>query len=134
MKKTLIFLFAIFAILAIVGCSSNVPAAKPVDSNPPNDNQVVQAKMENGLQSATLSWGKLNYQPSTIRVKQGVMFKLTADTDKLQGCYSSIVIPEFNVDKAFTKNDDSVEFMPDKKGSFNFACGMGMGRGTLIVE
>ena len=29
---------------------------------------------------------------------------------------------------------DYVEFTPTKKGTFGFACSMGMGTGTLIVE
>ena len=132
MKKTILFCMFLIVALFIAGCKTSPHVIST--SKTLNDNEVMEAKMENGVQTATLSWGQLNYQPSTIKLKEGVKARITADTDRLQGCYASIVIPEFNVDKAFTKNDNTVEFMPDKKGTFNFACGMGMGRGTLVVE
>ena len=131
MKKINLFVGLLILVLFIAGCGSNTP---PVDSGNGIENTVEQAKMENGMQFATLSWGKLNYNPSTIKLKEGVKTRITADTERLTGCYSSIVIPEFGVQKTFTEAVNSVEFMPDKKGTYNFGCSMGMGKGTIIVE
>ena len=60
--------------------------------------------------------------------------KIVADTDRLQGCFRSISIPELGIQKSFTEQDNSLEFMPDKKGTYAFGCAMGMGRGTLVIE
>ena len=119
-------------VLFIAGCGSN--ASPPVDSGNSIESSTEQAKIENGMQFATLSWGKLNYAPSTIKLKEGIKARITADTERLTGCYSSIVIPEFGVQKTFTEADNTVEFMPDKKGTYNFGCSMGMGKGTIVVE
>ena len=132
MKKTNLIIGLFILVLFIVGCAPNV--APPDDNRNIAEVSIEQAKMENGMQVATLSWGTLNYKPSTIKLKEGVKTRIIADTERLTGCYSSIVIPEFGVEKTFTETNNTVEFMPDKKGTFNFGCSMGMGKGTIIVE
>ena len=131
MKKITVYFGILIVVLLVAGCKSN---AAPSDSENSIENSVEQAKMENGMQVATLSWGKLNYAPSTIKLKEGIKTRITADTERLVGCYSSIVIPELGVQKTFTEADNTVEFMPNKKGTFNFGCSMGMGKGIIVVE
>ena len=94
----------------------------------------LEAQMVNGVQQVTLSWGKLNYNPQEIVVKKDIPVKITADLDRLRGCFRSFNIKEFGVSKQFNEKDASVEFTPNKVGDFHFSCAMGMGDGTLHVK
>ena len=94
----------------------------------------VEAKMINGIQEVTLSWGKLNYNPEIILVKKDIPVKITADTDRLQGCFRSLNIKNLAVSKSFTEKDNILTFTPRLSGDFGFSCAMGMGRGILRVQ
>lgn len=137
----------VLTVLVIAGCSKS-PAKNPAAqeapqgaaSSQPSSQQVtgaasvVEAKLVNGVQEATLSWGKLNYNPETIKAKKGVPLRITADMQRLSGCFQSFRIADLGVTKAFTENDNVIEFTPQKSGTFTFGCSMGMGAGKLIVE
>ncbi|MEK6942861.1 MAG: cupredoxin domain-containing protein [Nanoarchaeota archaeon] len=123
MKKTaLLFFLAIF----ITACSSNAPIS-PQSSNS-------EAKIVDGMQAITLSWGKFNYEPATMKFKLGVPARIYGDLTRLQGCFRSFEIPELGVSTVFSQRKNYVDFMPDQEGRFTFACSMGMGSGTIIVE
>ena len=94
----------------------------------------VEAKMNNGVQEAELSWGKFNYNPQEITVKKGIPVHILGDTERLQGCFRSLEIKELGVSKTFTENDKILEFTPEKTGNYRFSCAMGMGTGTLHVQ
>ncbi len=70
-------------------------------------------------------------EPSTV--KKGTKVRLEADISKIPGCAKSIVIPAFNIRKSLSSNDQTIEFTPDKAGTFNLACTMNMYHGTLTV-
>lgn len=87
----------------------------------------------NEIQKITLGIKNYNYYPNTITVKEGIPVRISLDKS-VTGCYRSFTIREFGVAKVLRTPEDYVEFIPDKKGTFTFACSMGMGRGKLIVE
>ena len=74
-----------------------------------------------------------NYYPQTVKVKANQPVRIYLDKS-VAGCYRSFTIRDFGVVKYLETEKDYVEFTPNKKGSFRFACSMGMGTGTLIVE
>lgn len=84
-------------------------------------------------QKITLSYKNGNYYPNTITVKENEPVEITLDSS-VGGCYRSFVINEFGVRKRSASPNDKITFTPDKKGTFRFACSMGMGTGTLIVK
>jgi len=86
------------------------------------DTQKVIISMKNG-----------NYYPNTITVKANQPVEITLDSS-VGGCYRSFVIPQFGVNKNSQNSGDKITFTPTEKGTFQFRCGMGMGRGILIVE
>jgi len=92
-----------------------------------------EAKVVNGVQEVTLGWGKFNYNPEVISVKKGMPVRITADLDRLGGCFRSLNIPDLGVSKQFTESDTVLEFTPQKTGTFTFSCAMGMGSGKLQV-
>ena len=80
-----------------------------------------------------LSWGKFNYAPDVINARVGVPLRIRADLKRITGCYRSFRVPELGVSGYFSPDHATIEFTPQKAGTFVFTCSMGMGRGTLIV-
>lgn len=75
------------------------------------------------------------YSPSRISVEVGKPVRLIFDRQEDDPCSEQVLIPEFRIQKdlpAFRQT--AIEFTPDKSGEFLFTCGMGMYRGTLIVQ
>lgn len=99
----------------------------------PNAPAAATAKIVNGIQEVTLGWGKFNYAPEIITVKKDMPVRITADIQRLSGCFRSLNIPELGVSKQFTESDTVLEFTPQKTGTFTFSCAMGMGSGKLQV-
>ncbi|MFA6489398.1 MAG: cupredoxin domain-containing protein [Candidatus Micrarchaeia archaeon] len=92
------------------------------------------AAVNNGAQEVQLTVQGGNYMPNPIRVKVGVPVRITVDTNSVVGCASGIVMPEFGVRKNVRAGDNVIEFTPEKSGTFQFSCSMGMYRGTIVVE
>ena len=100
--------------------------------NPINGNTL--AVVTNGAQVVKLSVQGTTYYPNPIRVKIGIPVQLVADVNNMPECSKSIVIPEFGVTKSVSTGDNIIEFTPNKSGTFQFSCSMGMYRGQIIVE
>ena len=84
-------------------------------------------------QKIVLSFKNGNYYPNTVTVKAGQPVSISLDSS-VQGCYRSFTVREFGISKYLASPSDSVTFTPTKPGTYRFACSMGMGTGTLIVE
>ncbi len=85
------------------------------------------------VQNVVLGIKNYNYFPNTINVKVGMPVRISLD-NSVVGCYRSFTIRELGISKNLQSPNDYVEFTPSKKGNYRFACSMGMGHGTLIVE
>ena len=88
-----------------------------------------------GVQEITLTLDRttLNYRPDPITVKAGVPVRITVDTDSVRGCTSAIVMPAFGIQKRAVPGDNVIEFTPEKPGTYQFSCAMGMSQGTIVV-
>ncbi len=86
-----------------------------------------------GVQKVVLSTKNLNYYPSEIKVKAGEPVSITLDKS-VQGCLRSFTIKELGVSEYSSNPSKTIDFTPNKKGTFTFACSMGMGYGKIIVE
>ncbi len=96
--------------------------------------RVSAAEQREGVQEVQISV-KGGYSPNLIRVREGVPLRLVFDRQEAGDCSSRVVFPDFQVSKslpAFAKT--AVEFVPDRRGEFEFACGMNMVHGRLLVE
>lgn len=131
MKNSTLYLGAILVLVVVAGyfvfSSGTVETTGNVVSNSPSVNPSGE------IQNVVLSIKNYNYYPQEIRVKEGVPVRISLDKSVV-GCYRSFTLREFGVAKNLPTPQDYVEFTPNKKGSFRFACSMGMGTGTLIVE
>jgi len=124
-KKT-IFAVIIISILLIGGffLFNN----KLINGNVINDNPD-----SSDIQKITLSFKNYNYYPNTITVKEGIPVEIKLD-NSVGGCYRAFSIKSLGVSKYSSNPSDTIKFTPNKKGSFEFACSMRMGYGTIIVE
>ncbi|MBI4116361.1 cupredoxin domain-containing protein [Candidatus Pacearchaeota archaeon] len=85
------------------------------------------------VQKVVIGMKNLNYYPNTIKVNANQPVRISLDSS-VTGCLRSFTIRDFGIAKYLKTPDDYVEFTPTKKGTFRFACSMGMGTGTLVVE
>ncbi len=93
-----------------------------------------QAEVKGNVQEIRITV-KGGYSPNVIRVKEGVPLKLIFDRQEASDCSDRVVFPDFQASKSLAPfATTTLEFTPNKSGSFGFACGMNMLHGTLIVE
>ncbi|MBM2826536.1 MAG: copper-translocating P-type ATPase [Dehalococcoidia bacterium] len=96
--------------------------------------QARQAQVRAGIQEIKITV-KGGYSPDIIRVQVGVPLRLLFDRQEASDCTSRVAFPDFQVSKSLAAfATTTVEFTPDKLGTFGFACGMNMLHGTIIVE
>ena len=93
-----------------------------------------QAEVKGNVQEIRITV-KGGYSPDVIRVKEGVPLRLVFDRQEASDCSDRVVFPDFQASKSLAAfGTTTLEFTPDKSGSFGFACGINMLHGTLIVE
>jgi plastocyanin domain-containing protein len=87
-----------------------------------------------GIQEATVRV-EGGYDPAIIEVDAGRPVRLTFDRRETNPCSEEVVLSAFNIRRelpAFAKT--VIEFTPHAPGRYDFACGMGMLHGTLVVK
>ncbi len=94
---------------------------------------VVNSGSGGDVQKITLSMKNRNYYPNTITVKAGQPVSITLD-DSVQGCLRGLNIRDLEVQGYSQNPSQTIDFTPTQKGTFRFACPMGMGYGNLIVK
>src|SRR5437667_6427024 len=86
------------------------------------------------LQEVTLTV-KGGYSPDLVRVRHGAPLRIVFDRQESGECTSRVVFPDFALNRSLpAMAKTTVEFTPDKTGKFDFACGMNMVHGSLVVE
>jgi len=126
MKKNTLYVIGIIFIVAVAGffaLSSNDNGSGNVTDTPPQGeaNEVV------------IGMKNYNYYPNAINVKYGETVRISLD-NSVGGCFRDFVIKDFGIREYLATPSDYVEFVADKKGTFTFACSMGMGVGKIVVE
>src|SRR5262245_7224581 len=75
------------------------------------------------------------YRPDVIRVRQGVPLELVFDRQESGECTSRVVFPALRESAALPAYQrTTVRLQPIEPGVVNFACGMNMVHGKLVVE
>lgn len=113
----------IFSFTGLVNGNENVN--KEIKKSYINTNEIQNVKL-------SMQGWEYKLEPSTL--KEGVHVKLEVDMDNVRGCMRDIVINEFGVRKFVNENDNIIEFVPTKSGTFSIVCSMNMGRGSFSVE
>ncbi|MEP6688489.1 MAG: cupredoxin domain-containing protein [Gemmatimonadales bacterium] len=74
------------------------------------------------------------YAPAVIRVRAGSPVRLDFHRDETNPCTEEVVIPDFGIRTYLPAHRTTpVSFTP-AAGTYEFTCGMGMVRGTIIAE
>lgn len=94
-----------------------------------------KTRLPGKAQSATVTLTDKGYQPRSLKLRRGIPARVTFIRKIEETCGKAIAIPQYNIRRELPLNEPVVlEFTPNKAGEFNFTCGMGMLRGTLIVQ
>lgn len=74
------------------------------------------------------------FKPDSINVKAGKPVEITFDT-KHKGCAAVVVFKDLKLKKELKDGTKTTfTFTPKKAGTYSFACGMGMYKGSVIVK
>jgi len=75
------------------------------------------------------------YKPDTIYGEVGVPIKLRFIREDLSHCAATVVFPDFSISQEIDTNTPTmITIHPEKAGTFNFGCPMGMYQGKLIIN
>lgn len=75
------------------------------------------------------------YSPSRVRLRAGEPARLVFDRREDSSCSEEVVIPDLAIRRFLPAHQrTTVELPPQRPGTYEFACGMGMLRGSLVVE
>ncbi len=129
MKNSIILLLILLSIIGI-GTFLYISSDQSVNNEPGNISPTVES---GNVQKITLGMKNYNYYPNIITVKEGLPVEITLDSSVI-GCYRSFTINDFGVRAYSSSPDQKITFTPTKKGTFRFACSMGMGIGTIVVD
>lgn len=75
------------------------------------------------------------YSPETVVLKQGVPAVLNFTRQDPSSCLDRVVFPDFGVNRALPKGEtEAIKIDTGKAGEYEWACGMDMFHGKLIIK
>ncbi len=94
-----------------------------------------RAKPKTRIQKVTVALTEEGYEPTTFKLRRGIPAQITFIRKVSATCGTQVVIPEYDIKRALPLNEPVIlEFTPNRSGKFRFSCGMGMFRGSLVVQ
>lgn len=99
-----------------------------------HEQKAAAAKVNNGRQEAKVVVHG-GYTPATIILKKGVPADINFDMRDSTACLSHVVFDKLGVNADLTKKPvTSIKIPTGKKAEYDFACGMNMFHGKVIVK
>jgi plastocyanin domain-containing protein len=87
-----------------------------------------------GLQQAVIRV-EGGYSPSRVRIRAGSPARLVFDRREDSSCSEELVIPDLGIRRFLPAHQRTgIDLAAPRPGTYEFTCGMGMLRGTLVVE
>ena len=87
-----------------------------------------------GAQEVTITV-RGGYDPANVRVRKGAPVRLVFDRQETSSCSEEVVFPDFGIKRFLPAHQKTtIEFTPERAGTYDFTCGMSMLRGKLTVE
>jgi plastocyanin len=127
------------------GASSGVAAASPLGSAPGagapaaggccgGGGPVIskQAAVAGGIQKIAVDLSSGSYNPSEIVLKAGVPAEITFGQSS--GCTAQVQSQDLGFSEDLSGGPKTVKLPALKAGTYNFACGMNMVSGTIVVK
>ena len=87
------------------------------------------------VQTARVMVSEKGYEPARVTLRAGVPARITFVRTTNATCGTEVTIPSLSLRRALPLNQPvDVEFTPQKAGDVDFVCGMGMLKGTIVVQ
>lgn len=94
----------------------------------------VRAAEAGGVQALTVTVAG-GYSPAVVEVERGRPVRLTFDRREDNPCSEEVVLGAWGLRRFLPAHQTTtVEFTPAEAGRFEYTCGMGMLRGTIVVR
>lgn len=75
------------------------------------------------------------YSPATVILKKGIPAQVSFDMKDSTACLSHVVFEQLGINKDLTKQKiTTIDIPTDKDQTFNYACGMDMFHGKIIIK
>jgi plastocyanin domain-containing protein len=75
------------------------------------------------------------YSPARVRIRAGAQARLVFDRREESSCSEEVVIPDLGVRRFLPAHQRTgIDIAAQRPGTYEFTCGMGMLRGSLVVE
>ncbi len=113
---------------AIAGSAASV---QEVASGKAGDYYV--ASIKGGVQEVEAALERSRYPYILVQKGIPVKFNIKAEDKNINGCNNAVVFPEFGIERELKAGDNIFEFTPEKTGTFNYTCWMGMIYGRIKV-
>ena len=95
----------------------------------------LRAKTRPRVQKFTVKITERGFEPVSLTLRRGVQARITFLRTTDQTCAKEIVLRDFGIRRDLPLSQPVVVTLtPNKKGEFDFTCGMNMMRGKLIVQ
>lgn len=93
-----------------------------------------QADLANGRQEGQVVV-KGGYEPEVLYLKQGVPAEVTFKMEDMTSCLSRVVFSSLGVEEDLSKEKQAkIQIPTDKAGEIDYACGMDMFHGKIVVK
>ena len=86
-----------------------------------------------GYQTINMDVVAGGYSPDVFVLKAGVPVKWVINGKEVTGCNGTIIVPAYNLNFRVAQGEQTINFTPEKTGTIDWSCGMGMIRGQFIV-
>lgn len=93
-----------------------------------------QPKQDQNVQTAKVVITAKGFEPSSISLRPNVPAQITFLREINETCATSVVIPDYKIDKALPLNQPVVIELTPKTGEIAFTCGMKMYRGKIVAK
>lgn len=93
-----------------------------------------QADLANGRQEGQVVV-KGGYEPEVLYLKQGVPAEVTFKMEDMTSCLSRVVFSSLGVEEDLSKEKQAkIQIPTDKAGEIDYACGMDMFHGKIVIK
>lgn len=113
--------------------ASAASLAEEIQTENTSVSEPVVAVINGDLQDVSITLTDNGYQ--SFIVQRGVPVRLTVNASQsvLNSCNRRVVFPEFDSEMKLKSGTNVIEFTPNKSGTFDYSCWMGMIQSSVVV-
>lgn len=137
MSTRLIPTLTLVLVFFLTACGESTETPTPQEQPTAQEQPALsKATIENGVQVIEITIGPTGYEPEALELQKDIparlVFTRTTDTT----CATEIHSPDLGIEKTPMPLNEPVEITltPQESGTFTFACGMDMLKGTIVVK